>query len=540
MEQHPAVARPDAPGPITPGPIAPGPIAPGPAALRGSPAPVQLRSAQKASYDALALALKEGNVFAALTGPEGCGKTTVMEAVLADHSDRSFRRIRISDAARVTPSLAAQIEQVAAAQSGKAENQDRHIVFAIDDAHTASDDLLRCLTRMALLREPGRRVPQVFLTGDPELWTKLANPEFEPLLRRIAIRAVLPETEGADDPWAAVELDLSKMAVPPPQQEPPPLGRPNPQEDAKPNLDQLYARAATSLPWSQQGVPSADALPRAAERPLARPRRIWPWLLSLGCLAVAAGIGIVAYQRWPAVSINLPWVDSRPDGTAVTASRPVLNVPSVSIPAPVTPTRPPEAVPNPTMQNAVPVVTPERTPIESPGTEVASPGPAPPIDGPAVPPVGGGPAAPFASPGPIVAPEPARVAPPAPALAPAPAPVPVLSSAPVAAPVPPPAATPVVAVPISPSMVALLLRRGDEQAAIGDVSAARLLYERAAEAGSAVAALHLGQTYDAAFLPAASRGTLSEPAAAREWYGRAAALGNRDAAERLQRLNEGH
>ena len=53
----------------------------------------------------------------------------------------------------------------------------------------------------------------------------------------------------------------------------------------------------------------------------------------------------------------------------------------------------------------------------------------------------------------------------------------------------------------------------------GDVVASRLLYQRAAEAGDADAALKLAQTYDADFLGKHKLiGVTPDPAAASEWY----------------------
>ena len=87
--------------------------------------------------------------------------------------------------------------------------------------------------------------------------------------------------------------------------------------------------------------------------------------------------------------------------------------------------------------------------------------------------------------------------------------------------------------------MSLLLRRGDEESAIGDISAARLLYERAAESGSALAARQMGRSYDPAFLPPAVANTLGDLGRAKQWYQRAASLGNADAATRLKALNQG-
>ena len=72
---------------------------------------------------------------------------------------------------------------------------------------------------------------------------------------------------------------------------------------------------------------------------------------------------------------------------------------------------------------------------------------------------------------------------------------------------------------------AFLLRRGHEMAAVMDLSAARLLYRRAAEGGSAEAAYALGRTYDPAVMTGLGVAQADKEEALR-WYGRAAAAGN--------------
>jgi TPR repeat protein len=71
-----------------------------------------------------------------------------------------------------------------------------------------------------------------------------------------------------------------------------------------------------------------------------------------------------------------------------------------------------------------------------------------------------------------------------------------------------------------------LLARGDGLFALGDLSSARMLYERAATAGHGPAALRLGETYDPAFL-ARTRfiGARANAAIAAYWYQRASELG---------------
>ncbi|MBK1660822.1 hypothetical protein E2C05_32465 [Paracraurococcus ruber] len=81
-----------------------------------------------------------------------------------------------------------------------------------------------------------------------------------------------------------------------------------------------------------------------------------------------------------------------------------------------------------------------------------------------------------------------------------------------------------------------LLRRADAMLAVGDVSAARLLYGRAAQAGSAEAMLGLGKSHDPRFLAGIGvRGLQGDAATAILWYRRALAQGAAEAAEGLQR-----
>ena len=87
--------------------------------------------------------------------------------------------------------------------------------------------------------------------------------------------------------------------------------------------------------------------------------------------------------------------------------------------------------------------------------------------------------------------------------------------------------------------IAVLVKRGNDFLADGDIAAARLLLRRAAEAGSAEGALALGTTFD----PIALRrlgaiGAVSDLAQARQWYQRAAELGSSAASQQLAGLAE--
>jgi TPR repeat protein len=82
-----------------------------------------------------------------------------------------------------------------------------------------------------------------------------------------------------------------------------------------------------------------------------------------------------------------------------------------------------------------------------------------------------------------------------------------------------------------------LVRRGDAFLSSGDITSARLFYERAADADSGPAALRLGATFDPAILGhAGARGIIADPAQALSWYKRAGDLGMVEAEQRIKRL----
>ena len=82
-----------------------------------------------------------------------------------------------------------------------------------------------------------------------------------------------------------------------------------------------------------------------------------------------------------------------------------------------------------------------------------------------------------------------------------------------------------------------LIKRGDEQLTEGGIAQARLLYERAAEAGLAQGAMSMAATYDAAELGRLGvRGLQPDRATAMRWYERARQLGAAEAEQRLRRL----
>jgi Sel1 repeat len=85
--------------------------------------------------------------------------------------------------------------------------------------------------------------------------------------------------------------------------------------------------------------------------------------------------------------------------------------------------------------------------------------------------------------------------------------------------------------------IATLVNRGTDYLKTGDVASARLLLRRAAEAGSASAALTLGTTFDPLVIQQLGAfGVVPDVAQARQWYEKAAELGSEAASQRLAKL----
>jgi len=90
---------------------------------------------------------------------------------------------------------------------------------------------------------------------------------------------------------------------------------------------------------------------------------------------------------------------------------------------------------------------------------------------------------------------------------------------------------------LDPDELATLMNRAKRLIEVGDISPARLLLERAAEAQEPTAALMLAQTYDPDVLGTQyARNIFPDLATARVWYQRAAQLGSTDAQRRLSQL----
>lgn len=237
-------------------------------------------------------------------------------------------------------------------------------------------------------------------------------------------------------------------------------------------------------------APVSAPVARVAQAPKSKPLPV-NFVVAFGCVALFVSTTLFVLSQWhrsevPAAPIAMA------AAPAAMPAEPVVALP----PAP--PTEPIAAAP-------------------APAPAMAAPAPAP---TPAPPPVASEPPALVAAPRVVEPP-----AQPTPAAAPTPAPAPV------------PAPAPTIAPALDTQQAEALLARGDDMLATGDVSAARLFYQRAAELGSAAAATAVGQTYDPGILELLRvRGARGDGQMAAEWYRKAIAAGDRQAEIRLKRL----
>jgi hypothetical protein len=92
---------------------------------------------------------------------------------------------------------------------------------------------------------------------------------------------------------------------------------------------------------------------------------------------------------------------------------------------------------------------------------------------------------------------------------------------------------------LDPEEISLLITEGEKHIATGDVVTARTIFQRAAQAGDATAALALAATYDPSVLAKLGvMGMGADVEKARNWYRMAESFGSAEAKQRLQLLDK--
>jgi hypothetical protein len=90
---------------------------------------------------------------------------------------------------------------------------------------------------------------------------------------------------------------------------------------------------------------------------------------------------------------------------------------------------------------------------------------------------------------------------------------------------------------LDPDEIKVLVKQGEQFAAAGDLVGARVVLQRAAEAGDSTAAVALGATYDPVVLAKIGVvGFSADVEQARSWYRKAESLGSSEATRRLEVL----
>jgi type II secretory pathway predicted ATPase ExeA len=553
-----------------------------------------LGSTHRAALSVLMRGIRTGETFVAITGAAGMGKTALVDAALAMLASEAPpglrpRVIRIDNPEAEPLSLRRMMGQMVGAGDQELSPDELERVLAaltpseresllllvIDNAQALQPDAIRFLLLMQRMRPPDMRQMQVILVGRPELWTELERSDALQVERHIPVRcrlSPLPASEARDfaeyllsppddggrplatDPaleailsatggipgriravieravaigagrnrdW--VTLDIAREAIASVVEQPKQASRPE---------------RATAVAMLAAAVATGDVTLSASEQVKARRPRRTGRVAALAVLGVVL-LGGIGYWRlpeqwsdWLQAETGLDWPTTarapHPGRPADAASMQQPAAPSPTAleepkattePEPVALTEPANPVPEPPRSSSS-----GSTP-DTPAAEIAKP----PADIPA---------APSASTPPP--PPPAQSPPPAQLSLAAPAPAGGAEAGALHAPAaaPNPAVAPAKTTDIlSPSLVSKLLDRGDAMLAAGDISAARLLFRRAAEAGSGRAAIQAGRTYDPRYLNSiGAMGIQADAAEAASWYRRAAGMGSAEATQLLDGL----
>ena len=358
-------------------------------------------------------------------------------------------------------------------------------------------------------------VPATAPVGDvpnPAADTPVATTDTPATATDAAVASAVTTVVPAGAPVAVIPSTASPIVAAEPATPPPEAKQPEP--EAHPTLAQSDPAPATPVVPAQPAttVPTPAATTPALAQP--DPTPATPVVAAPPAQPAATPQALAATTAPAEAKPPEPQVRPAPAQPDPTPATPAVSAPPAQPPAtsstmaattapaeakpPEPEVRPAPAQPDPTP--ATPVVT----------APPAQPGAAPPKEAPAMP-----------VPAPVVT---AMVVP----TQPLPRPAPPIGDV---------VAKPATARPLDAGMLDLLLKRGDAMLALGDLAAARLLYERAAAAGDSRGAIGVGRTYDPkVLLQIGARGIQADPDRAAAWYHKAQDLGDTTAAAQLRQL----
>jgi hypothetical protein len=462
--------------------------------------------------------------------------------------------------------------------------EQRRIVLIIDDAHLLTEHSLRYLDLVVSVAGSSRVPLQVMLAAGPAIWGNLP-PTGALAAENVACRVTLEDTAPAlNQSESPLDGPLADVIVYDPDGESP--NGETPSGETPSGETPSDAGALDASPEAEQHAEDTRnmvAMVRAARSgPTVEPPRpaVFGGLAmaaSVGLVIVTGGltVGVLVYNtvsHRPAATISVAEASREPaQGSGATdvpvAAKPEVTAAADTVPAPTAVVAAAANVgdgsgPGATAPSATQAPAPIDAPQADAGNRAAQPDAIagvqlkPSAD--AAAPVSPTPATPRAVSvagaieGADQADRPGNTAPTAatsatPPVAPAATPAPAVVGPPVVTPaattiaVPRPPTPSAASTPpaMAPEVVAVLITRGDELLSTGDVTAARLMYGRAAAAASADGAAAMGMTFDPTILPRFGvRGLEADRQQATIWYQRAADLGSSEARQLLKQLRD--
>ena len=159
--------------------------------------------------------LSSAKALTVLVGEAGTGKTTLLHAALESERCRGVRTVLLSNPkltrAEFVETLATQFQLGARAEQSKAsllealevvlrERRERGEITAlvVDEAQSLSYELLEEIRLLANMETPSEKLLPLVLAGQPELTTRLNDPELRQLKQRVALRCEITALSLAD------------------------------------------------------------------------------------------------------------------------------------------------------------------------------------------------------------------------------------------------------------------------------------------------------------------------------------------------------
>lgn len=196
--------------------------------LTADPRFLYLSPAHREALSGLVYAVLQAKGLVVLTGPIGSGKTTLLRAALAIFARRQVATVFVSDplltreeffqvilsglGIEKTPRNKA--ETLALLQGVLMENAHRGLLTAlvIDEAQGLSHELLEQIRLLNNLETQKGKLLHTVLSGQPEFWSRLKQPECQYLKQRVALACQLrPLTEEQTQQYIEQRLQIAGL-----------------------------------------------------------------------------------------------------------------------------------------------------------------------------------------------------------------------------------------------------------------------------------------------------------------------------------------